>query len=71
MENTLENQTGTDEGGAIIADEAETAEYIGDLIGQLERLARSHGLVKLQYLLGVCREEAAKVAAGEQARSRL
>lgn len=45
-----------------LADDAQTAEYIGDLIGQLERLARTQGLVRLQYLLSVCREEAEKVA---------
>lgn len=49
---------------ARLADEAETAEYIGDLVSQLERLAQSHGLVQLQYYLGVCREEARKVTAG-------
>jgi hypothetical protein len=47
-----------------LASDAETAEYIGDLLGQLERLARSHGLVRLQYLLKGCQEEAARVAAG-------
>ncbi len=46
-----------------LADEAETAEYIGDLVTQLERLARMHGLVKLQYLLSVCREEASAICA--------
>lgn len=46
---------------ARLADEAQTAEYIGDLVGQLERLAQSHGLVQLQYHLGVCREEAQKI----------
>jgi len=52
---------------ARLADEAETAEYIGDLVSQLERLARTHGLVRLQYLLGTCREEAQKVASVEGA----
>ncbi|MFZ5619340.1 MAG: hypothetical protein ACOZAA_18670 [Pseudomonadota bacterium] len=47
-----------------MAGEAETAEYIGDLLVQLERLARTHGLVRLQYLLRSCQEEAAKVAGG-------
>lgn len=48
----------------VMAGEAETAEYIGDLLIQLERLARTQGLVRLQYLLRACQEEAAKVAAG-------
>lgn len=47
-----------------MASETETAEYIGDLLVQLERLARTHGLVRLQYLLRSCQDEAAKVAAG-------
>ncbi len=46
-----------------IANEAETAEYIGELLSQLERLARSHGLVKLQYLLKACQDETALIAA--------
>ncbi len=50
---------------ARMASEAETAEYIGDLLSQLERLARSSGLVKLQYLLRSCQEEARRAAAGE------
>ena len=45
-----------------MADEAETAQYIADLLGQLERLARTHGLVRLQYLLRTCQEEAFKVS---------
>ena len=49
---------------ARLADEAQTAEYIGDLVSQLERLAQAHGLVQLQYHLGVCREEAQKITAG-------
>lgn len=44
-----------------LADEAQTAEYICDLVTQLERLARTQGLVQLQYLLGACREEAQKI----------
>lgn len=47
-----------------LADEAETAEYIGDLLAQLERLAHSQGLVQLQFLLKACRDEAARIAAG-------
>jgi hypothetical protein len=50
--------------GPQLADDAQTAEYIGDLVGQLERLARTQGLVRLQYLLSVCREEAEKIANG-------
>jgi len=46
-----------------LASAAETAEYIGDLLKQLERLARTHGLVRLQYLLKGCQEEAERVAA--------
>jgi len=52
---------------ARLADEAETAEYIGDLVSQLERLARTHGLVRLQYLLAACREEAHKLSGAESA----
>lgn len=50
---------------ARMADAAETAEYIGDLLAQLERLARTHGLVKLQYLLRTCQEEAVRASAGD------
>lgn len=50
-----------------LADEAQTAEYIGDLVTQLERLARSHGLVRLQYHLGLCREEAQNIATNGRA----
>jgi hypothetical protein len=46
-----------------VADEAQTAEYISDLLQQLERLACTHGLARLQYLLMECREEAQKIAA--------
>ncbi|NWG93053.1 MAG: hypothetical protein HXY21_11205 [Parvularculaceae bacterium] len=46
-----------------LASDAETAEYIGDLVSQLERLACNHGLVLLQYLLKGCQEEAERVAA--------
>lgn len=53
--------------GVRLAGEAETAEYICDLVSQLERLARMHGLVRLQYLLGACREEAQKLAGIEGA----
>lgn len=48
-----------------LADETQTAEYIYDLVGQLERIARTQGLVKLAFLLGGCREEARRIAAGE------
>lgn len=47
-----------------LADEAETAQYIADLVAQLERIARGHGLVKLQYLLKTCQEEAERIATG-------
>lgn len=56
----------TDRSGQL-ADEAQTAEYIGDLVTQLERLARSQGLIQLQYLLGACREEAQKISGGGDA----
>lgn len=49
---------------ATLADDGEAAQYVSDLVSQLERLARSHGLVKLQYLLKVCREEADAIAGG-------
>ncbi|MCA8888006.1 MAG: hypothetical protein KDA46_04185 [Parvularculaceae bacterium] len=48
----------------VLADEAETAEYIADFLDQLEKLARTHGLVKLQYRLIECRDEARRFAAG-------
>jgi len=51
-----------DEPRVRLADEAQTAEYICDLVTQLERLARTQGLVQLQYLLGACREEAQKIS---------
>ncbi len=59
-------ETGPEE-AVKLADDPETAEYISDLVTQLERLARTHGLVRLQYLLGACREEAQKIAAGDGA----
>ncbi len=46
----------------LIATQAETAEYIGELNGQLEKLARTHGLVDLQFHLMTCREAAEKAA---------
>lgn len=51
-------------GRARMADEAETAQYIGDLVLQLERLAATHGLIKLQYLLRSCEEEARRLSSG-------
>lgn len=50
-----------------LADERQTAEYIGDLLAQLERLARGQGLVRLQYLLCASREEAQNIADGAAA----
>jgi hypothetical protein len=47
-----------------LASEAETADYIGDLLRQLEKLAGTSGLVRLQYLLREGVEEAEKLAAG-------
>jgi hypothetical protein len=64
MPNPLPAAKSDEENASRIASDAETAEYIGDLAGQLERLARTHGLVRLQYLLSVCREEAEKIANG-------
>jgi hypothetical protein len=52
------------DGDPVLANEAETAEYIGDLLDELERLARGQGLVKLQYLLMETRDEARRAAAG-------
>ncbi|MCB2113948.1 MAG: hypothetical protein R3C42_04070 [Parvularculaceae bacterium] len=64
--NKISAKTEDRDGGEIsLAGDAETAEYIGDLVGQLERLACTHGLVKLQYLLAACRDEA-RNAAGER-----
>lgn len=45
-----------------LASEAETAEYIGDLLRQLEKMAQSAGLVRLAYLLRESVEEAEKAA---------
>jgi len=45
-----------------LATDAETAEYMGDLLKQLERMAQTGGLVRLQYLLRECVEEAEKAA---------
>ncbi len=47
-----------------LATEAETAEYIADLLKQLEMIAQSSGLVRLAYLLRETVEEAEKAAAG-------
>ena len=41
-----------------LATGSETAEYIADLLNQLERLAATAGLVKLQYLILAARDEA-------------
>ncbi len=54
----------SDTDAPLLASEVETAEYIADLLDQLEKLARTHGLVKLQYRLRQCREEARRFAAG-------
>lgn len=47
-----------------LASAGETAEYIADLLGQLDKMAQSAGFVRLQYLLRECVEEAEKLAAG-------
>ncbi len=47
-----------------LATEKETAEYICDLLKQLELMAQASGLVRLQYLLRESVEEAEKAAAG-------
>ena len=49
--------------GPRLASEAETAEYIGDLLSELHRLAASAGLVQLQYLILQAKDEAARAAA--------
>ena len=67
MTKALAKAASDSEDSGRLADEAQTAEYIGDLVTQLERLARSQGLIQLQYLLGVCREEAVKISAGGKA----
>ncbi|MEK7265206.1 MAG: hypothetical protein AAB227_03810 [Pseudomonadota bacterium] len=67
MNNALAKAGNDSNESGRLADEAQTAEYIGDLVIQLERLARSQGLVQLQYLLGACREEAQKISGGGKA----
>ncbi|OFX01126.1 MAG: hypothetical protein A3E78_11500 [Alphaproteobacteria bacterium RIFCSPHIGHO2_12_FULL_63_12] len=62
MTKAMAKAAGEPNQAARLADEEQTAEYIGDLVFQLERLARSQGLVQLQYLLGACREEAQKIS---------
>ncbi len=47
-----------------LASAGETAEYIADLLGQLDKMAQSAGFVRLQYLLRECVEEAEKLAVG-------
>ncbi len=47
-----------------LVSDAETADYIADLLRQLEKLAGTSGLVRLQYLLRECIEEAERLAAG-------
>jgi len=56
-------RTASDESERL-ATEAETAEYLADLLRQLERMAQTGGFVRLQYLLRECVEEAEKLAAG-------
>lgn len=46
-----------------LASEPETAEYIADLLRQLDKMAQTSGFVRLQYLLRECVEEAEKLAA--------
>jgi hypothetical protein len=60
MNHKVKQETPADDRPAL-ADEAETAQYIGDLVNQLERLARTHGLVSLQYQLRRCNEEARRI----------
>ena len=67
MKKASEVATGADKAAAMrLADECETAEYVAELLTQLERIARGHGLVRLQYLLRECRDEAQRVAVGAQ-----
>ncbi|MDZ7627291.1 MAG: hypothetical protein U5J99_02645 [Parvularculaceae bacterium] len=49
---------------SCLASEAETAEYIADLLKQLQKMADTGGLVRLSYLLRECVEEAERAAAG-------
>jgi hypothetical protein len=46
-----------------LANEAETAEYIADLLSELQRLAASAGLVQLQYFILQAQDEAKRAAA--------
>jgi len=64
LDNKLAKKAGPGDHTIALADELQTAEYICDLVEQLERLARTHGLVRLQFLLATCREEASRVATG-------
>lgn len=47
-----------------LATERETAEYVADLLRQLQMMADGAGLVRLSYLLRECVDEAEKTAAG-------
>ena len=47
-----------------LANESETAEYIADLLGQLEKMAGTAGFVRLQYLLKESADEAKGLSAG-------
>ncbi len=47
-----------------LATETETAEYLADLLKQLDKMAEASGFVRLQYLLRECVEEAEKLASG-------
>jgi hypothetical protein len=46
-----------------LASEQETAEYIADLLRQLDKMAETAGFVRLHYLLRECVEEAENLAA--------
>lgn len=67
MKKALAKAATDNEKSVRIADEAQTAEYIADLVTELEHLARGQGMVQLQYLLGACREEARRISAGGKA----
>ncbi len=45
-----------------LAADGQVAEYIGDLVSQLERLAWTHGHARLANLLEICREEAERIS---------
>ena len=53
-----------DAASPVSAASAQTAEYIEDMVHQLERLAAANHLVRLAEILGQAREEARRAAFG-------